>query len=226
MKLVESWVRWLASPGGSLLWDVLLQALGIFFTVVILQRYFEHQERKRWHPARQQLYKQLFEDANWILASPALSEYWEKRPDVWYKFGYVSYGRKQIDSSLPKKLQDLPYSALTQDVTALADEPELVESFKQQLDSTLGQSAAVFLARGPELNNLIGRLREEISTFEGSLEIYREARESGHNPAAILGDTAIRQAGIALKEFMFAAYFLSKWLADHADGVKPHPSEE
>ena len=87
-------------------------------------------------------------------------------------------------------------------------------------------SAAVFLAREPELNNLIGRLREQISYFEGSLEIYREARESGHDPAAILGDTTIRQAGIALKEVMFASYNLSSWLADHADSVEPHPTDD
>ena len=57
----------LASPGGSLLWDVFLQALGIFFTVVILQRYFEHREEMRWHPARQYLYRQLFSDADQLL---------------------------------------------------------------------------------------------------------------------------------------------------------------
>ncbi len=50
-----------------MLWDVFLQVLGIFFTVVILQRYFEHREEMRWHPARQCLYQQLFIDADWLL---------------------------------------------------------------------------------------------------------------------------------------------------------------
>jgi hypothetical protein len=58
----------LTSPGGGLLWDLFLLALGIFFTVVILQRYFERQEEKRWRPARQDLYQRLFSHANWLEA--------------------------------------------------------------------------------------------------------------------------------------------------------------
>jgi hypothetical protein len=53
----------LTSSGGNLLWDFFLQALGILFTVVILQRYFEEREEKRWRPARQDLYRRLFSHA-------------------------------------------------------------------------------------------------------------------------------------------------------------------
>jgi len=45
-------VDFLTSPGGSLLWDVFLLALGIYVTVVILQGNFDRQEEKRWRPAR------------------------------------------------------------------------------------------------------------------------------------------------------------------------------
>jgi hypothetical protein len=55
--------HFLTSSGGNLLWDFFLQALGILFTVVILQRYFEEREEKRWRPARQDLYRRLFSHA-------------------------------------------------------------------------------------------------------------------------------------------------------------------
>jgi hypothetical protein len=57
----------LTSPGGSLLWDVFLLALGIYVTVWVLQRYFDRQEENRWLPARQYLYRQLDSDADWLL---------------------------------------------------------------------------------------------------------------------------------------------------------------
>ena len=57
----------LTSPAGGLLWDVFLAALGIYITVVILQRYFQDRENRRWRPARQYLYDQLYSDADWLL---------------------------------------------------------------------------------------------------------------------------------------------------------------
>jgi hypothetical protein len=53
-------LHFLTSLGGNLLWDVFLQALGIFFTVVILRRYFERREGMRWRPARDDFYRRLF----------------------------------------------------------------------------------------------------------------------------------------------------------------------
>jgi hypothetical protein len=222
-ELRESGVRWLTSPGGSLLWDFALQAAGILFTVVILQRYFEHREAMRWRPARQHLYYQLFDDANWLVGLGP-REHQEELPDVWYRFGYTSYGTKELDKSFAKKLSALHVSALHGHVTSFADQPELLDSFKRELDTHLEHSAAIFLAREPELNRLIGQLREHISHFEGSLEIYREARASGKDPAARLGSSAIDQAGITLKEVIISAYQLRSWLAEHADSVDPHPT--
>ncbi len=221
-ELVEPLVRWLASPGGNLLWDLFLQGLGIFITVVVLQRYLERREERRWLPARQHLYQQLFEDADWLVG--LLREYRE-RPLVWYRFGYIGYGSKELDESFAKTLYALHVSALYDRVRTFADQPDVLDDFKQQLDTQLEHSAAVFLAREPELNRLIGQLREQISHFEGSLEVYREARETGRDPAARLGSSAINQAGIALRELIFAAYQLRSWLADHADRVEPHPAD-
>jgi len=177
----------------------------------------------RWRPARQHLYKQLFEDANWLVEF-GLRGHREELPDVWYRFGYISYGTKGLDRSFAKKLSALPVSALYEEVKAFADEPDMLASFKRELDADLEHSATIFLAREPELNRLIGQLREHISYFEGSLEIYREARASGRDPAARLGSSAIDQAGIALKEVIFSAFWLRSWLAEHADSVEPHPT--
>jgi len=220
-ELRESGVRWLASPGGNLLWDLLLQALGILFTVVILQRYFERQEERRWLPARQYLYYELFGDVDWLVRLLP-KEYLEGCPLVWFQFGDRSYGTEKLDRSVAKELWSLDVSVLYEGVKEFADRPDLLDGFKRSLDNTLEHSAAVFLAREPELNRLIGALREHISRFEGSLEIYCESRESGRDPAAVLGSSAIQQAGINLKEFMIQGYLLLSWLAARADSVRSH----
>jgi hypothetical protein len=224
-ELRESGIRWLASPGGDLLWDVFLQALGIFVTVVILQRYFEHREEMRWLPTRQYLYHQLFRDVNWLV-SLVPRENQERRPQVSYRFGDRSYGTDNLDSSFAKDLWALDVSVLYGRVREFADRPGVLDSFKQELDDTLDHSAAVFLARESELSRLIASLREHISWFEGSLEIYREARESGLDPAAVTGSSAIKQAGITLKELIISGYRLRRWLAERADSVEPHISAD
>lgn len=224
-ELRESGVRWLTSPGGSLLWDFALQAAGIVFTVVILQRYFERQEERRWLPARQYLYYELFGDVDWLVRLLPRG-YLEGRPRVWIQFGDRSYGTESMDRSLAKDLRSLDVSVLYEGVKEFADRPDLLNSFKQGLDNTLGHSAAVFLAREPELNRLIGALREHISHFEGSLEVYRGARESGVDPAAVVGSSAIRQAGITLKELIIQGHLLLSWLAARADSVRPHSTAD
>jgi hypothetical protein len=224
-ELRESGVRWLASPSGNLVWDLLLQALGILFTVVILQRIFERQEERRWLPARQYLYYQLFRDVNWLVGLVP-RENGEGRTQVWYRFGDRSYGTDNLDSSFAKELWSLDVSVLYRRVSEFADRPSVLDSFKQELDNTLDHSAAVFLAREPELNRLIASLREHISWFEGSLEIYREARESGRDPAAFGGSSAIQQAGITLKELIISGYRLRRWLAERADSAEPHNSAD
>jgi hypothetical protein len=60
-------IDFLTSPGGGLLWDIFLLALGICITVFILQRYLERQEEKRWRPARRDLYRRLFSHADWLI---------------------------------------------------------------------------------------------------------------------------------------------------------------
>jgi hypothetical protein len=105
-------------------------------------------------------------------------------------------------------------------VKHLADQPNLVDMVEQQLDNTLEHSAAVFLAREPDFNRLIGALREHITRFRGSLEVYREARASGLDPAAIVGSSAIEQAGINLRELIIQGYLLRQWLIAHADSVR------
>ena len=76
--------HFLTSPGGNLLWDVFLLALGIFVTVFILQRYFDRQEEIRWRPAKQYMYRQL--DSDWLLGllPPDIRE---RRPKVGHGFG-------------------------------------------------------------------------------------------------------------------------------------------
>ncbi len=218
--LFSSLVRWLSSPGGNLVWDLFLFVLGIFFTVVILQRYFEQREEMRWRPARQNLYFQLFGDVEWLLGLLP-SDVLEWDPRVAYRFGHASHLSEDLDSAFTRKLASLDVATLRSLARELADNPELLEGFKRGLNDTLQHSAAVFLAREPELNRRISRVREHVSRLEGSLEIYRETQGTGRDPARIAGSSAIEQVCIALKMLMIEAYGLRSWLADRADEVRP-----
>jgi hypothetical protein len=213
-------LHFFASPGGNLLWDVLLQALGIFFTVVILQRYFAHREEMRWHPARQYLYRQLFSYANRLigLLPNHVREGW---PMAAYQFGYASHLSPRYDSAFMRSVIGLDVWLLKDAATQFADDPTLLDDLNNELDSTLGHTAAVFLAIEPELNRIISELRGWISNFEGSLEIYRRARQSGMDPARVGGSSAIEQACINLREVIIVGSQLRFWLAGRADEIRP-----
>ncbi len=158
-----------------MLWDIFLQVLGIFFTVVILQRYFEHREEMRWHPARQYLYQQLFMDADWLLGllPGDLRKGW---PRATFRFRSGSCLSNRYGSAFMKSVVRLNVLRLREVVDGFADDPTLLDSFKQALDTSLGHTGAVFLASEPELNRIISELRRWMSSFEVSLETYRKAR--------------------------------------------------
>jgi hypothetical protein len=207
-----------ASPGGNLLWDLLLQALGIFVTVVILQRYFEHREEMRWRPARQDLYRRLFSHANWLIGMLP-SDVRVGWPQTWYKFGYGSVGGK-ADPAFTGSIRRLQAMRLKDAVEGLVDDPSLLEGFEQNVDATLQHSAAIFLARDPQLNRILAELREWISRVKGILEAYREVRGSGKDPAKWPPLSPVsKQACVQLRELIIEANILQSWLAVRADEV-------
>jgi len=84
-------------------------------------------------------------------------------------------------------------------IEQFANNPNLLDGFKQSLDTSLGYTGAVFLAREPELNKILSELQEWVSGFEGNLRGYREARESG---VAGAGSIAFEQACVSLKQMI------------------------
>jgi hypothetical protein len=215
-------LNFLTSPGGSLLWDLFLLALGIYVTVVILQRYFERQEEKRWRPARQDLYQRLFSHANWLikmLPSEVLGDWQQTK----YKFGYGSGGGR-VDPSFSRSIRGLDAMRLGDVVESLADNPKLLEDFEEYLDGTLQQSAAFFSARDPELHRILAELREWVTRVKGILEAYRESREAGISstpPSWPPRSTPFEQSCVQLRELIITANILQTWLAARADEIRP-----
>jgi hypothetical protein len=210
-------VDFLTSPGGSLLWDNFLLALGIYVTVVILQRYFDRQEEKRWRPARQYMYHQLFSDADWLLGLLP-SDLREQRPKVAYRFGSrdaINYRHERDFGSTLTRLR----AARLRDVTEqFANNPNLLDGFKRSLDTSLGYTGAVFLAREPELNKILSELQEWMLNFEDNLKGYRGARGSG---VAGAGSIAFDQACVSLKQMIVMGYQLRTWLLEQATEIEP-----
>jgi hypothetical protein len=210
----------LTSPGGGLLWDVFLLALGIYVTVVILQRYFDRQEEKRWRPARQYLYRQLISHTDWLL-NLMPSDPRERQPGVEHRVGPRRGTTNRYGRDFGRSLARLNARRLSNMVEQFANNPRLLEVFKQNFDTSLGYAGAVFLAREPALNKMLNELQEWILRFEGNLEGYREARKSG---VAGAGSIAFQQACVSLKEMMRMGYRLRSWLAERTAEIKPSSS--
>jgi hypothetical protein len=140
--------HFITAPGGGLLWDVFLQALGIVFTVVILRRYFENREKRRWRPARQYMYRQLDSDADWLLGllPPDIQE---RKLRVGYGLGMRGPIDYEQERDFGRKLTMMRPARLAEVTEQFANNPYLLVRFKQSLDDKLGYTGAVFWLRSP-----------------------------------------------------------------------------
>ena len=210
----------LTSPGGSLLWDVFLLALGIYVTVWVLQRYFDRQEENRWLPARQYLYRQLDSDADWLLEllPPDMQA---RRPRVVYGFGMRGAIDYEQERDFGRSLTMMRAARLAAATEQFANNPYLLERFKQSLDTKLGYTGAVFLAQEPELNRILSELQEWMAGFEGHLKGYRETRKS---VVAGAGSIMFEQACVHLKQMILTGNWLRRWLLAHATEIEQSSS--
>jgi hypothetical protein len=209
-----------ASPGGGMLWDVFLLALGIYVTVWVLQRYFDRQEERRWRPAKQYLYGQLVSHTEWLLKLMP-SHPREVQAEEEHEVGARRGATNRYGPDFGRSLSRLNAKRLSNVVEQFANNPRLLDVFKQNLDTSLGYAGAVFLAREPELNKMLNELQEWTLRFEGNLEGCREARESSVPHA---GSIAFQQACVSLKEMMLMGYRLHSWLAERTAEFKPSTS--
>jgi hypothetical protein len=218
---ILDFIHFLTSPGGNPLWDILLQALGIFFTVVILQRYFERREERRWRPARQDLYQRLFSHANGLIKMLPSEVRGDWPSSAWYQFGQKSTGGR-VDVAFSRSIRRLDAMRLKNVAEGLIDDPSLLEGFEQNIDATLQGSAAIFLARDPDLNRIVAEFREWITHVKRILEACREVRGSGMDPAVYPPVAPVsKQACVQLRELIIMANILQSWLAAHADEIRP-----
>jgi hypothetical protein len=199
-----------------------LQALGIFFTVVILRRYFQDRENRRWRPARRYMYRQLDRDADWLLGllPPDIQA---RRPRGGYGFGTRGAIDHEQERDFGRSLTMMRPARLAAATEDFANNPHHLERFQQSLDYKLGYTGAVFLAQEPELNRILSELQGWMAGFEGDLKGYREARESVVRGA---GSLMFDQACVRLKQMILTGNWLRRWLlaqATEIDSSKPRP---
>lgn len=207
----------MTSPGGGLLWDVLLLALGIFVTVFVLQRYFEDREKRRWGPARRYMYRQLDSDADWLL-SLLPPEIQERKPRAGYGLGTRGPIDYEQERDFGRRLTQMRPAQLAAATEEFANDPYHLERFKRSLDAKLGYTGAVFLAQEPELNRILSELQGWMDGFEVELKFYREARKSVVKNA---GSLVFDQACVRLKQMIFTGNWLRRWLLAQATEVEP-----
>jgi hypothetical protein len=209
-------LHFLTSLGGNLLWDVFLQALGIFFTVVILRRYFERREGMRWRPARDDFYRRLF-PPDWLIGMVP-SDVREGWPQGGYRSGYGKAGAR-LDPAVSKSIRRLRADRLKDAVESLIEDPSPFERFEQNLNTTLRDSA-IFLARDPHLIRRLAGFREWISRVTGMLYLCRELRRSGHDPAGGGAVSPFKQTCVQLREWIITANILQVWPVARANEGK------
>lgn len=207
----------MTSPGRDLPWDIFLQVLGIFFTVVILRQYFENREKRRWEPARRYMYRQLNRDADWML-SLAPPDIQEKQPKGGYLFGTRGPIDHEQERDFGRRLTQMRPARLAAATEDFANDTYHLERFKRSLDAKLGYAGAVFLAQEPVLNRILSELQGWMDGFEVELKFYRDARESVV-PGA--GSMPFDQACFRLKQMILTGNWLRRWLLAQATEIEP-----
>jgi len=90
-------INWLTSPGGNLIWDVVVQAAGIFLTVFIIERWLEKREEKRWLPLKHRTYILLI-----MITRSLIFDLLPHKPSESQKSLYYYFGNRAVISSVPK----------------------------------------------------------------------------------------------------------------------------
>src|SRR5215213_6628126 len=90
-------INWLTSPGGNLIWDVVVQAAGIFLTVFIIERWLEKREEKRWLPLKHRTYILLI-----MITRSLIFDLSPHKPSESQKSLYYYFGNRAVISSVPK----------------------------------------------------------------------------------------------------------------------------
>jgi len=198
----DALIDWLASPGGNLLWDVLLQALGIFITVFVIQRWIEKREEKRWLPLKNVTYMLLFSTTEKLVRELSPHYHGESRVSIYY------FGDRMSASSVPKEFGE---KLLTTDSTRFIkrakeiteQRPDLLSDVYQDLRADVARGS-VALAREPELSKLLA-----------DLDLALEAAIKAINSPE---DSAPKYLAQHFRWVAQSAYKLNKWLKSQADG--------
>ena len=134
----------------------------------------------------------------------------------------------RVDPAFSGRIRRLKSERHQEAVENLANDPTLLVQFKENLDATLRHSAAIFLARDPELSRVLGDFREWLTRFKRILEGYREVRQasrkSGTDPGRLAASDVSMQARVQLKELIIEAVRLQSCLARHAEEIRPFGS--
>lgn len=210
-------VPWLESPGGNLLWDLLLQAAGIFITVVVIQRWVEKREENRWLPLKHRTYILLLMITDSLvldLHPPKTDE----RQALYYYFGeraVVSSVTNEFGNKL-MGLADDSFISRAKEIIARYPQPREIYQNYKEFRETIGWGS-VILGREPELSNLVTNLDMALTTAVESLTSTLETADQDKEDLLRRAEPIIL-AGY-FKRVAQEAYRLNEWLKSKADAT-------
>ena len=209
---------WLSSPGGSLLWDLFLLALGILITVTVIRRYFEQREERRWGVASSRIYARLLLYADSFMSIAP----WNLRSgldDVYHTFGQQGIGSSDYDGDFYNRVVDLDMREFEPLVDHLSQQPDGVDRFVRGLARLSEPEMMFILSKDPELNEAIGELRERVLAVAPAFNRYLRhlSRGKGEHELGFFDIDTKEQVCITLSRVFTAAYHLRVLLIRKAD---------
>jgi hypothetical protein len=132
---------------------------------------------------------------------------------VFHYFGpSAAVGGSNFDEGFGVELNSMGSSAFKMSARELAARPDdLLSEHEEQLNRTLGQSAAIFLAEEPGLNELVAEVTHRLSQARNTMYRHQNGPES------------LNQVAIIMFMLAHSTFTLWVWLTKQATDVKPAP---
>jgi hypothetical protein len=216
-------ITWFSAHLGTVLWDLFLVALTIGITVFVIDRSIERREESRWVPARNRAYFRVLFVIPWLMNQVPDHRRSGLRRLI-YRFGSHSVSSFDYGADFMRAVSKMDLREFEPVVAYWCQSAEQITQFQQIVERLSEPEIAVFMAREPELGRLIGVIRERVLQTTAAFRLYYQDASEGRRgrQVGLMHVDTMEQACIRLREIVFAAYYLIRWLGDQADSVEPY----
>src|SRR5215216_5991554 len=205
----------------DMLTNLLAELFGIVVTVVVIDRLIARRENKRWRPATNFFFFELFIITKKLMDTLAPRENFRGKVCK-YRFGDRLHPIKAVPSEefAKGRLENIKTIEFVNPATRVIDQrPRFLSEYRQRLSNLLSQSQGV-LAREPKLVELVSELYEQLRYVADTVDEQRSSADASY---AMKGDQDLVPD---FEKVARQACRVRLWLEKKASSVEPIEQEK